>query len=93
MASPRETYARILMVSASLCYLRASAVQKIAENALKSVPFLTDTFLRIDELCRELYRKLCRNPLKGRSEIDKARDKAYDQEGLKLVLSLNCMTL
>ena len=32
------------MVSASLCDLRASAVRKIAENALKSVPFWTDPF-------------------------------------------------
>ena len=39
-----------------------------------------------DKLCRELYRELCRNPLNGRSEIDKARDKAYDKEGLNLAL-------
>lgn len=40
-------------------------------------------FSDFDELCREL----CQNPLKGRSEIDKARAKAYDQEGLKRVSS------
>ena len=38
-----------------------------------------------DKLCRELYRELCRNPLNGRSEIDKA----YDKEGLNLAL-LQC---